>query len=143
MITSDHRYNDNGRQRIRASDVLAFAVFAAAVAGVFIYVLAMRLEPIVLALIAVVGITSLVAVIAMAALALVILRRNGKQSEQHSGQQYTTIPPQIMVVPPMNLPHSQLAPPSPSQFESELLRRQRPRHFTVVGEGNDEFWSGA
>lgn len=133
MRTADSRHDSRYDQPPpRWANVIAVALVAAAAVAVFVYELTRRLEPIVLALIAVSGIAFIVAIVAIAALVVVIFKKNGKQQQQQP-QPYSMQPPIVMMTPPVaypQIPQQQQYPPQVSNV--------RQRQYTIVGDG-DEF----
>jgi ABC-type dipeptide/oligopeptide/nickel transport system permease component len=99
--------------------------------GVAVYVLLNRLSDEVLAVLATVGCAAGVSLPTLVVAGIVLLRRAENGAGKQAAQQYTTTPPQIMVMPPMQLPNY---PAAQQQTPATWERRSRPRHYVVMGD---------
>lgn len=99
--------------------------------GVAVYVLLNRLSDEVLAVLATVGCAAGVSLPTLMVAVIVLLRRAENGAGKQATPQYTTTPPQIMVMPPMQLPNY---PAAQQQMPATWEERSRPRHYVVVGD---------
>jgi len=98
------------------------------VAGVATYVMLQRLETDVLTAIATIGCASVITLANLTLALMAFLRARERQAGQASAMM---TPPQVVVIPPMQVQTPPLLPPGAPMAQVEKVN---PRHFTVVGE---------
>lgn len=126
-------YQPQRRRRKRGLTGLAVigVLILVTVIGVTVNTMLNRLSDEVLAVLATVGCAAGVSLPTLVVAGIILLRRVENGSGKQAAQQYTTTPPQIMVMPPMQLP---TYPAVQQQTPATWEERNRSRHFVVVGD---------
>ena len=100
------------------------------VVGVAVYVMLQRLETDVLTAIATIGCASVITLANLTLALMAFLRARDRQANGQASAAMMT-PPQVVVIPPMQVQTPPLLPPGAPMTQVETVK---PRHFTVVGE---------
>jgi hypothetical protein len=120
----------NRREKKLRVVALAYVGLVGLVAvGVAVYVMLQRLETDVLTAIATIGCASAITLANLTLALIAFLRARDRQANGQASAAMMT-PPQVVVIPPMQVQ----TPPLPPGAPMAQVETVKPRHFTVVGE---------